>query len=58
MAATNYMDAVNGNDAYNGRAAAWDGENGPKLTLQAAVDAAAAVLSGFAAVNATTILLP
>lgn len=39
MAATNYMDAVNGNDAYNGRAAA-------------------AVLSGFAAVNATTILLP
>ena len=41
FAATEYFaDAVKGNDAWDGKAAVWDGTHGPKLTIQAAVDLA------------------
>ena len=33
-----YVD-VNGNDLWNGLATVWDGTNGPKATIQAAIDA-------------------
>ena len=32
---------VSGNDAWDGLAAAWDGEHGPKATIQATIDTAA-----------------
>jgi len=35
-----YVNAATGNDAWDGRAAAWDGTHGPKQTIQNAVDAA------------------
>jgi len=34
-----YVDPVDGNDTWDGLASAWDGEHGPKKTIQAAVDA-------------------
>jgi len=36
---TTYYVAVDGDDAWDGLAPVWDGEHGPKATLQAAVDA-------------------
>jgi hypothetical protein len=42
MAATLYVNPQSGNDAWDGRCAAWDGVTcGPKATIQAAIDAAA-----------------
>ena len=34
-----YVNPTDGNDAWDGLAVAWDGEHGPKKTIQAAVDA-------------------
>lgn len=39
IAATYYV-ATNGNDSWNGLATAWDGANGPKLTIQAGINTA------------------
>jgi len=36
---TYYVDDVTGSDGYDGLAAAWDGTHGPKLTIQAGIDA-------------------
>jgi outer membrane protein assembly factor BamB len=35
-----YVDVENGDDSYDGRAPLWDGEHGPKQTIQAAIDTA------------------
>ena len=37
---TYFVSATNGNDTYSGLAATWDGVDGPKQTIQAAIDAA------------------
>ena len=37
-----YVNPTDGNDAWDGLAVAWDGEHGPKKTIQAAVDACTA----------------
>ncbi len=39
VVSTCYVDADEGDDGWNGLAEAWDGENGPKKTIQAAIDA-------------------
>jgi len=36
---TYYVDAASGNDSWDGLAPAWDGEHGPKATIQAGIDA-------------------
>ncbi|MBN1917726.1 MAG: right-handed parallel beta-helix repeat-containing protein, partial [Verrucomicrobia bacterium] len=36
---TYYVDGATGSDAYDGLAIAWDGTHGPKLTIQAGIDA-------------------
>jgi outer membrane protein assembly factor BamB len=41
-AVTYYVDAENGDDSYDGRVPEWDGEHGPKRTIQAGIDAAIA----------------
>lgn len=33
-----YVDPVNGNDDWNGTTMVWDGQHGPKKTIQAAID--------------------
>ncbi len=43
---TYYVDPAVGDDAYNGLAPTWDGTNGPKRTIQAAVDEVSAVEGG------------
>jgi len=35
-----YVNAATGNDSWDGRAPAWDGTHGPKLTIQAGINAA------------------
>jgi len=35
-----YVNPIDGNDIYDGLALLWDGEHGPKQTIQAAIDAA------------------
>ncbi|MHC4676661.1 MAG: hypothetical protein ACYTBZ_29605 [Planctomycetota bacterium] len=40
-ATTYYVDGATGSDAYDGLAAVWDGNSGPKEHIQAAIDAAA-----------------
>lgn len=51
--AADFYVATNGNNLYNGRAPAWDGANGPKLTVEAAVTQANAVV-GYHTVNIGT----
>jgi hypothetical protein len=51
--AADFYVATNGNNLYNGRAPAWDGANGPKLTIEAAVTQANAVV-GYHTVNIGT----
>ncbi len=38
--ATVYYVSLSGNDSWDGLASEWDGEHGPKLTIQAGIDAA------------------
>ncbi len=42
FATTYYVNDTTGNDVYDGLAPAWDGTHGPKKTIQAGIDAAAA----------------